>query len=356
MTGLPGQPERPRSLSASDSDAGSLARPLRAFAPAKVNLCLYLGERRRDGLHEVVSLMESISLADELELAPRRPHAAGEPDGGDEVLCDGVLGPNLAAAALSAFRAATGWQSDPQRLTITKRVPIAAGLGGGSADAAATLRLAAAAHARQVTTSGRRDEAPRPRDEAPRPRDEAPHDSDDGPLLELASRLGADVPSQLRPGTALVTGAGELVRRLPSLAPHALVIVPSPLQLSTADVYREADRLGLGRSEAELARLRDALEHVLERGGRAVWNLIHNDLEPAARSLCPSIDAALAAVEASGADHTLVSGSGPTVFGVFVGPSASEAATAAARELAVRHPGAVAATAVDESYAALRGS
>ena len=115
----------------------------RALAPAKVNLGLFLGGRRApDGRHELVTVMQSISLADELTLQAARDGAEQ-----DELVCSGVPGPpqaNLAAAALAAFRARAGWDAPPMRLTILKRIPVAAGLGGGSADAAATLRLARA--------------------------------------------------------------------------------------------------------------------------------------------------------------------------------------------------------------------
>ena len=91
---------------------------------------------REDGLHPLVSVVQALSLADELTLEP----AAGD---ADEVVCPGVEGPNLAARALQLFREATGWDGPPQRLTIEKRIPVAAGMGGGSSDAAAALRLAA---------------------------------------------------------------------------------------------------------------------------------------------------------------------------------------------------------------------
>jgi 4-diphosphocytidyl-2-C-methyl-D-erythritol kinase len=99
-----------------------------------------------------------------------------------------------------------------------------------------------------------------------------------------------------------------------------LVIVPSPHRLATTDVYAVADRLGLPRSPSELARAAEELPFV-------------NDLEPAAISLCPSIAEALAAVRAAGADHALVTGSGPTVFGLFWGPDAVARAEAAAGDI-----------------------
>ena len=90
---------------------------MRELAPAKVNLCLCVGGRRSDGLHELVSLMQSVTLCDELEIS----------DGDrDEVICPGVDGPNLVIAALCAFRERTGWDGPGQRVTVLKRIPVAA--------------------------------------------------------------------------------------------------------------------------------------------------------------------------------------------------------------------------------------
>lgn len=327
---------------------------LHALAPGKTNLCLFLGGVRADGLHELVSVIEPLSLADELTLEPL-PGAAlvaaapgagdmGCAAGEDEIVCAGVEGPNLAGEALAAYRAASGWEGPPLRLTIVKRVPVAAGMGGGSGDAAAALRLAAHAAGR-----GTRD-----------------------PLLaRLAPQLGADVPSQVAPGPVLIGGAGEDVRPLPPLPPHGLLVLPSPHALATRDVFREADRLGLARSAEELAERRARLLAATTSSAGAgagaprpagehpapplPADLLVNDLAPAARSLCPSIDGALAAARAAGADHALVSGSGPTVVGVFHGPDGPAAAAAAAAELRERFPGATGARPVDAAFAAVRG-
>jgi 4-diphosphocytidyl-2-C-methyl-D-erythritol kinase len=263
---------------------------LRRAAPGKVNLCLYVGGRREDGLHELVSLVQAVDLADELVLEPAPPGSEG-----DETICPGVEGPNLAAAALAAYRAASGWNGGAQRLTITKRVPVAAGMGGGSSDAAATLCLAAKA--------------------AGRP--------DDPRLDELAPRLGADVTSLLRPGLVLMTGAGERVAPVPAREPFTLLAIVLTDRLSSAEVYREADRLGLPRSADELWAIHREIEAALDRDGELPMELLHNDLELAARSLCPAVDGALGALRAAGAERTLVSGSGPTVFGVFRGSKPS---------------------------------
>jgi 4-diphosphocytidyl-2-C-methyl-D-erythritol kinase len=288
---------------------------LRALAPAKVNLSLFLGGVRSDGRHELVTLVEPISLADELTLGWRET-------GPDDVICPGVEGPNLAAAALAELRSG-GWDAPPVSIEIRKRIPVAAGLGGGSADAACALRLAACVKP-------------------------LPAELD---LGALASRLGADVPSQLQPGLLLGTGAGDLVSPRAALSPHAFVIVPSSLPLSTATVYAEADRLGLPRSEALLADRRAALEAALASpGAQLPVELLSNDLAAAAISLHPDIDAALAAVLAVGAEREFVCGSGPTAAGIFWGGDATERAVAAATALIDRFPGAVAAAPVAPEY------
>ncbi len=138
---------------------------LTARAPGKVNLCLFLGPTRADGRHELVTVLESVSLADELEL-----RVLEDDHGPDQVTCEGVEGPNLAEKALSGLRA-RGWEAPPVQLTIAKRIPVAAGMGGGSADAAATLRLAV------EVAPGRPEE-----------------------VAALAAELGSDVPSQLAAG------------------------------------------------------------------------------------------------------------------------------------------------------------
>jgi 4-diphosphocytidyl-2-C-methyl-D-erythritol kinase len=283
-----------------------------ARAPGKVNLCLFLGPLREDGRHEVVTVLESVSLADELTVtrapAPR-----------DQVVCAEVPGPNIVSQTLDGLRA-QGWDAPSLRVIIEKRIPVAGGMGGGSADAAAVLRMASAI--------------------APVPT---------GVVERLAASLGADVPSQLRPGLFLGTGAGEVVERREPLAEHAFVIVPQGFRLSTAAVYREADRLGLPRDASDLA-------HQLRAVRAGGMPQLINDLQAAALSLRPEIERALAAVRAAGAEHAMVSGSGPTVFGLFGGGGASERAAEAAASLADRYPGAISAAPVSEDFGAPRGS
>ena len=143
-----------------------------------------------------------------------------------------------------------------------------------------------------------------------------------------------------------MTGIGEGVRRLGDPAPYGLLIVPSAHALSTPAVYAEFDRLGLGRDPDELDRLSGQVPGAARDGSLLAERLLHNDLEAPARSLCPPIGDALADVRAAGAVRAMVSGSGPTVFGLFPGEDGVAHAQAAAAALRERHPRAVAATPV----------
>jgi 4-diphosphocytidyl-2-C-methyl-D-erythritol kinase len=274
------------------------AVPERMLAPAKLNLCLYVGPRRGDGLHEIRSLFEPLELADELRISESEE---------DEVICEGIEAPDLTATALAALRE-HGWDGPRLRIEVSKRVPVAAGLGGGSADAAAVLRLA------RGEVEG---------------------------LRSIAAQIGADVPSQLQPRPCLVAGAGEVIEPVATPAEHGVVLIPQPLGLATAAVYAEADRLGSPRGEAELEAIRRRLRDAVDEGGSPLTYREHlvNDLQPAAISLKPEIEEALRALDGSGAAHAMVTGSGPTAFGLY--PTAKEAA-AAAGELRAPFPGVLA--------------
>jgi 4-diphosphocytidyl-2-C-methyl-D-erythritol kinase len=268
-------------------------------APAKLNLCLYLGRPRDDGLHELRSLFCPLTLSDRIMVTESEA---------DELVCPGVDGPNLAEAALAGLRA-RGWSRPPVRIEIEKRIPVAAGLGGGSADAAAVLRLAG--------------------------------DEVDG-LSELAAELGADVPSQLDQAFALVGGAGDVVEPLSPPRHFGVVLIAADDGLSTAEVYVEADRLGLGRDPEELDSIAGELREAAGQGASPLeyHELLVNDLAHAALSLRPAIGGALTALKDAGAEVALVTGSGPTAFGVFDDIAAADAA---AGQLAPRFAGAIVA-------------
>jgi 4-diphosphocytidyl-2-C-methyl-D-erythritol kinase len=171
-----------------------------------------------------------------------------------------------------------------------------------------------------------------------------------GALSEQAAELGTDVPSAVEPGLVLGTGAGEVIERRHALGPHAFVIVPQPHLLSTAVVYREADRLGLPRAPASFEAAAAELTLAVRPGDRLPAESIVNDLAPAAVSLCPPVQEALEAVRDAGADHALVCGSGPTVAGLFWGEDGEERAGSAASELVGRYPRASSAIPVGEDF------
>ena len=248
-------------------------------------------------MHRICSLFEPLTLADLIEV-----ETGGE---NDEVLCPGVDGENLAEQALSALRK-SGWQHPALHLRIEKRIPVAAGLGGGSADAAAVLRLAR---------------------------------GEDVGLRQLAAELGADVPSQLLPAMALVEGAGERVRRLPD---------PAPARRRPAPGRRRAlDRRSLRRSRPtgprpRAGRARRDLRHGSwprpgpEPRRLATPSCSRNDLEPAALALRPEIGGAISALREAGAGLAAMTGSGPTAFGIFGDlDSAREAASSLDRDDAI---------------------
>jgi 4-diphosphocytidyl-2-C-methyl-D-erythritol kinase len=254
------------------------ARRLQLSAAAKVNLALEILARRPDGYHEITTVMHAVDLSDRLVLEDSetlevRTSAAGVPT--DER--------NLAYRAAAALREAAGLGRGA-RITLDKRIPVAAGLGGGSTDAAATLvglnRL-----------WGLRWPVER--------------------LEELAVGLGMDVPFFLRGGAALATGRGERLAPLGSAA-MALVLVNPRFAVSTAEMYGRVTPVMYsdGKRAKDAAR---ALE--TRRVGRLAATL-YNGLEAAARAAYPQIGHMQAALVAAGALGAAMSGSGPTVFGV----------------------------------------
>jgi 4-diphosphocytidyl-2-C-methyl-D-erythritol kinase len=265
-------------------------------APGKLNLCLYLGPTRADGLHEIASLFESVSLHDTLTLTRLD-------QGEDRVVCPGVPGENLAARALRACRESGLLTGPPVELAIEKRIPVAAGMGGGSADAAAALRLVA-------ELEGHTHEA----------------------FAQIAFTLGADVPSQLRPGASLVHGAGERVTEIDprclARARRSYVIIAQSIGLSTADVFAQADRAGL--PEDDIVDREESLVEKISAGVdlTALCSLVENALEPAILALRPELAGVPAMLLESGAAVSAFTGSGPTCFGIFASRTAAEIAVA----------------------------
>ena len=280
--------------------------------PAKLNLQLAVGPPRADGYHDLVTVFHAVSLFDEITARPaERDGVSVSGEGADRVPDDGD---NLALRAVAALRAAAdpGIPADAGgvHITIAKRIPVAAGLAGGSADAAAAL---VACNELWGTGLGQPQ------------------------LLEIAARVGSDVAFAVLGGTAVGRGRGE--RLTPALAPataYHWVLAFADGQLSTPAVYAALDRLRAAEAGASAAK-RKAAEPVLDvalmsalRSGdaRQLGRALSNDLQPAALSLFPALRKTLAAGLELGALGALVSGSGPTCL--FLAASAERALDLAA--------------------------
>jgi 4-diphosphocytidyl-2-C-methyl-D-erythritol kinase len=265
-------------------------------APAKINLGLSVGRLRADGFHDVATAYHAISLYDELVAAPSDELSVAV-TASDGVPLDDVPQDesNLAVAAALALAEHTG--VDPLvRLHVTKNIPVAGGMAGGSADAAAAL---VACDALWQTGLSRAD------------------------LLTIAAELGSDVPFSLVGGTALGTGRGEVLTPVLARGRFEWVVAVADGGLSTPAVYAEGDLLRRGRTQPE-PRVADALMAALRTGDAdALGAALHNDLQDAACSLRPSLRETLETGAAAGALGGLVSGSGPSV--VFLARSPEHA-------------------------------
>lgn len=253
-------------------------------APAKINLGLRVLGRRADGNHELDSLFLPLDLADEIELE-LRPASRGTVE--IEVVGDAPDdATNLAVRAAHAYLAARALPL-AVGIRLHKQTPTAAGLGGGSSDAAAVLR------GLQTSQPGGL------------PRAE---------LAELALELGADVPFFLDPRPARVRGIGERVEPVAGIPSLALLLVNPGLPVPTAEVYRALDALGPPPSR-ETPPLPDLSCPGAQ--GSALAEVVRNDLEAPAVRVCPALARAREALRAVGALAVGLSGSGGTLYGVF---------------------------------------
>jgi 4-diphosphocytidyl-2-C-methyl-D-erythritol kinase len=249
-----------------------------ALAPAKLNLALVVGPVRADGKHELVTVFQRIDLCDRISVEPAA-----------HTTVEGFTGDTIVREALAALPVAGGW-----RVRIEKNIPVAAGLGGGSSDAATALRLA---------------------------NEQLPEPLTPERLHALAARLGADVPFFLGDGPQLGTGDGTELE--PVEVPQAFVVLlllpHGAAKRSTAEIYAAFDRRG-GEAgfDERAARLRARLAAIREPGDLA--GLPPNDLASS-----PQADALLA----EGAFRADVSGAGPTLYGLF--EHRADAASAARR-------------------------
>jgi 4-diphosphocytidyl-2-C-methyl-D-erythritol kinase len=279
-----------------------LVEPFVQLAPAKINLALHVTRRREDGYHDLESLVVFADLADELEAVPAQkdslaiigPFAAGLGNGEN----------NLVLRALAAFR--TRWPdgvTTSLAMRLTKNLPIAAGIGGGSADAAAALRMMAALSNHPIPVAE---------------------------LADLAARLGADVPACLVSTPLIARGVGEVLSPLPDFPALHIVLVNPLIPLPTADVFRRLR----AHDNYPLPELPAPLTRPAQLG---IWLAeTRNDLQPPAIKLVPMIgDIVARLAETQGCILARMSGSGATCFGLF---GSTGQAHQAAQTMRAAHP------------------
>ena len=254
----------------------------RREAPAKINLALDILGKRPDGYHALCSVMQTVSLCDTVELAE-----GGE---GFTLSMAGFTPPEgrktLEQRAAEAFFARLGREMPPLTVAITKRTPAYAGLGGGSADVAALLRLL---------------------------RDRYAPKMEDAALESIGAEVGSDMPFCLRGGTALAEGRGEILTDLPPLPDCWIVLCKPPFPIPTPMLFARADSVAI-RHRPDIPGMRKALENGdLEGVAGRLGNVFEEVLPPE----CGAVFAIRDALLAAGALGAGMSGSGPTVFGIF---------------------------------------
>lgn len=245
------------------------------LAPAKINLCLHVNSKRSDGYHELAMVMQTVSLYDELSVAI-------SPRSGVRFYCETALGShddNLVVRAARAILAYDGLGRGVD-LVLHKKIPVAAGLGGGSSDAATTLMalndLLGLKLDREI-------------------------------VHKEALLLGADVPFFLYRPVAWARGIGDLLSPVKVLPPFWVVLVNPGVAVSTAQVYRTLTPVDY--SSCSMAEVISTQTELV--------SLLHNSLERAAMNLCDKVGLLKDALTSLGSDGVLMSGSGATVFGIF---------------------------------------
>jgi 4-diphosphocytidyl-2-C-methyl-D-erythritol kinase len=260
----------------------------RIKAPAKINIRLKVTGRRLDGYHELVSIMAPVDIFDILDLmAPFNGHI--------QISCEGRDVPadesNLAYRAARDFMSYAGIK-DGVSIVLSKNIPVAAGLGGGSSDGAAVLLALNEMYSNPLS---------------------------EPELHNLALKLGADVPFFLKGVPSLATGIGEILEPIPKWPESWYVIITPPIQVSTAWVY---GNLKLELTTGEY----DYIVKILKNDTFTVSMLLENDLERVTTASFPIINTLKKLLADAGADGAIMSGSGPSVFGVFASREKAESA------------------------------
>ncbi len=246
-------------------------------APAKINLYLKVVGKRADGYHDIVSLMQPIALYDEMTFSGTTAGIAVRCPGSDLPGDEG----NLVYRAAKAFYQQTGMDAAVE-ITLKKRIPVGAGLGGGSSDAATTLVALNEMNGSPLTT---------------------------GELLRLGESLGADVPFFIYGKTAWAAGKGEILTEAQSLPSFWVVLINPGFQVSTGDVYRGLN-FGLTKKIINYSIPRYSSVNDVASG-------LANDLEQVTLSFHPVLKRMKAFLLENGALGAAMTGSGPTMFGIF---------------------------------------
>ena len=247
------------------------------MAPAKINLFLRVLRKRADGYHDIVSLMQKITLYDELIFSPRPKGIVLNCPGSDLPTSEDNL---VFRAAQSIFAYAN--YSSGVEIKLTKKIPLAAGLGGGSSDAATTL----IALNKMCSLNLKKNE-----------------------LIKLGAKIGADVPFFIFGNNALASGTGDKLKALQDLPKINLILIKPRFELSTKMVYESLNlRLTMGKNNYSIPRLLD-LSDIIQG--------LHNDLESVSLETHSELADLKKMLLRHGALGALMSGSGPTVFGIF---------------------------------------
>ncbi|GAB6268332.1 MAG: 4-(cytidine 5'-diphospho)-2-C-methyl-D-erythritol kinase [Smithella sp.] len=247
------------------------------IAPAKINIFLRVLNKRADGYHNIFSLMQKVALCDELIFSPRPK--------GVVLHCSGMNLPanneNLVVRAAKAIFDYCKY-SGGMEITLHKKIPVTAGLGGGSSDAATTLM----ALNKICSFKLKKNE-----------------------LIKIGAKIGADVPFFIFGNEALASGIGDKLKHLRNLPKLDIILVKPPLELSTKMVYENLNlRLTRGKNNYSIPRILDLSDIV---------HVLHNDLESVSLQIYPELADLKKMLLRHGALGALMSGSGPTVFGIF---------------------------------------
>lgn len=274
---------------------------MEVYAPAKLNLTLDVRGKRPDGYHDLRMVMQSIELSDTVVLRENR-------DGGVQVRSDLSFLPsgekNLAGAAAMRFYEALGRKCRGLEITLTKRVPVCAGMGGGSSDAAAVLRALNQMEGEPFSIEE---------------------------LCQIGERVGSDVPYCVLGGTALAEGRGEILTSLPALPSCWVVVCKPDFPISTPELFTRIDSCKVRCRPDTEGMLAALSEGRLGDVARRMYNVFEDVLRPREKARVADIKNILIQCGALGAN---MSGTGPTAFGLF---DREELAAAAAEKLSQRY-------------------